>query len=87
MKAPIRRVLPTPVARAKQREGNSRSKVGDRRELAADGRQRSLQVTVFPWRRDLRDAVEDFQGTPLRRAQAQTAGNGVDVAVHSASSL
>ncbi len=26
MKAPMRRVLPTPVARAKQREGNSRSK-------------------------------------------------------------
>ena len=33
-------------------------------------------------RHDLGDAVEDFQRLPLRRAQAQAAGDGVDVAVH-----
>ena len=28
------------------------------------------------------DAVEDFQGTPLRGTQAQTARDGIDVAIH-----
>ena len=45
MKAPIRRVLPTPVAREKQSEGNSRSKsvtVGNSLWMAVSPAVRSL---------------------------------------------
>ena len=75
------RVLPTPVARAKQSEGNSRSKsvtAGTRREWPP-GRRRGRRLS---WAGNLRDAVEDFQRLALRRPQAEAAGDGVDVSVH-----
>ena len=80
MNAPISRVLPTPVASAKQSDGNSRSKSvtdGNSLRIAA-----SAAATSAPFlrRHDLGDAVEDLQRVALRRAQAQAAGDGVDVA-------
>ena len=61
--------------------------VGDRRELAADRRPaRPRRSASLPGRRDLGDAVENLQRPALRRAQAQAAGDGVDVAVHRAPS-
>ena len=83
MKAPMSRVLPTPVASAKQSEGNSRSKsatVGNSLRIAD---KRSLPHLVpFLGRRDLGNPVEDLQRVTPRRAQAQATGDGVDVAVH-----
>ena len=82
MNAPISRVLPTPVASAKQSDGNSRSKsvtVGNSLRIAA---RRGGHVVSLLGRHDLRDAVENLQRVALRRAQAQATGDGVDVAVH-----
>ncbi len=82
MKAPISRVLPTPVASAKQSDGNSRSKsVTDGNSLRMAARAAWTSAPFFG-RRDLRDAVQDLQRPALRRAQAQPAGDGVDVTVH-----
>ena len=68
-----------------QREAQRRKlalEVRDRGELAADGLQRGRRIGAFAGRGDLRDAVENLQRPALRRAQAQAAGDGVDVAVH-----
>ena len=65
--APIRRVLPTPVARAKQRDGNSRSKLvtdGNSARIAARAASTS---TSFRGGRDLRHAVQYFERLALRR--------------------
>ena len=56
--------------------------VGHGWKLAVDGLQRGGNVRTFPRRHDLGDAVQNFQRAALRRAQAQAAGDGVDVAVH-----
>ena len=68
-----------------QRETERRElalEVGDCRELAANGGQRGVEVAALLRRDDLGDAVENFERTPLRRAKAQAAGDGVDVTVH-----
>ena len=82
MNAPISRVLPTPVASAKQSDGNSRSKsvtVGNSLRMTSSA---CLDVVAFVRRHDLGDAIQDLQRAALRRAQAQAAGDGVDMAVH-----
>ena len=82
MNAPMSRVLPTPVARAKQSDGNSRSKSVTDGNSLHDGLQGGLDIHALLRRGDLRDPVQDLQRPPLRRAEAQPPGDGVDVAVH-----
>jgi len=56
--------------------------IDDRREVASHGPERGGHVGAFPRRHQICDPVEDLERPPLRRAQAQPAGDGVDVAVH-----
>ena len=48
-----------------------------------DGSQHVGWWGVFAGRRNLRDAIEDFKRAALGRVKAQTAGNGVEMSVHS----
>ena len=70
MKAPISRVLPTPVASAKQSDGNSRSKSvtdGNSVRMASSAATRSA-----PFFGDAISVMrsQDLQGAALRRAKA-----------------
>jgi hypothetical protein len=57
------------------------------RKLAADRLQHRRNIRPFAGRGNLRNAVENFQRTALRRTQTETAGNGIDVAVQRTPSL
>ncbi len=61
--------------------------VRHRREFAANGFQRGSDVRALLGRHDFGDAVENFQRVPLRRAQAQSASDGVDVVIHCVASV
>ena len=78
MNAPISRVLPTPVARAKQSDGNL-ARSPDRRKLGLDDLQGLGRVGRFLEIDDLADTVQNLQRLALRRAKAQAIGDGVDV--------
>jgi len=81
MKASIKRVLPTPVARAKHSEGNSRSKSvteGNSLAIASSAPPRSSSLPGG----NFRNSVEDLQRPELRGAQAEAACNRVNVLVH-----
>ena len=70
MNAPINRVLPTPVASAKQSDGNSRSKsvtVGYSLRMISSA---AGEVRRLARRNDFRDPIENFQRMTLRRTQA-----------------
>ncbi len=60
--------------------------IGDARVFGPEHVERGLNIARLLRRRDLRDPVQDLQGLPLRRAQAEPAGDGVDLPVHQASS-
>ena len=82
MNAPISRVLPTPVARAKQTDGNSRSKSVTVGHSALIGLEGDGGIVALLQRGQLGDAVQDLQRVALRGTQTEPAGDGVDLAMH-----
>ena len=81
MKAPIKRVLPTPVARAKHTDRKSLSKsVTDGNSLWIDDSAAATSVSFLGG--TIGNPVEDFQRQPLGRTQAEAACNRIYMAIH-----
>ncbi len=61
--------------------------IRDRRELAADDVQHGGDVGRLSGRHDVHDPAQDLQRPALGRAQAQAAGDSIDMAIHLRASL
>ena len=86
-KGPHESGLANAGGQGKAKRGKFPLKIGDRRIFAADDLQHGGGVRLLARRRNLGDAVQNFQGFPLRLPQGQPAGDGVDVTVHGPTSF
>src|SRR3990170_1507912 len=80
MNAPIRRVLPTPVAKAKR--GEIALEVRDRRKSCLNPLQRLVEVGILLQRDDIAHPGKDLQRLSLRRTQTKPVRNGIYCRVH-----